>query len=226
MTDVRAYVESGVQLAMDDGTAAWVFEPERWGRCGQGADEAAALRDLGAELGTDPRFVVVERVVGDEQAFERDLAPAGEAERAATLKILEESRRETVALISSCSPAMLNFDDAVRVLPSFAGWRTVRQLAWHIVDTESRYYLPSLGLPYREPLENLADELEQSAEHVRRTVATMPADLVRRVDGEVWTTVKVLRRLAWHERSELRTLRRLIALASAISGNKGAPSDE
>lgn len=47
----------------------------------------------------------------------------------------------------------------------------------------------------------------------RIQVAAMPSDLVRRVDGEVWTTVKVLRRLAWHERSELRTLRRLITLA-------------
>ncbi|TCC62396.1 DinB family protein [Kribbella pittospori] len=210
---MRAYVETGVQMAMDDGTAAWVFDASRWGCCGQGVDEAAALRDLGAELGSDLEFVVVERVVGDEQAFERDLAPAREAERAATLEILEESRRETVALIASCSPEMLDFDDPDRVLPSFAGWRTVRQLAWHIADTESRYYLPSLGLPYREPLPDLADELKQSAEYVRRAVATIPADLVRRANGEVWTTVKVLRRLAWHERSELRTLRRLVALA-------------
>ncbi|TCC34560.1 hypothetical protein E0H75_41890 [Kribbella capetownensis] len=222
MVDVRAYVETGVQMAMDDGTAAWAFETSHWGRCGQGPDEPAALDNLatelesdplGAELGSELRFVVVERVVGDEQAFERDLVPASEAERAATLEILSRCREETAGLIASCSGAMLDFADPDRVLPSFAGWQTVRQLAWHIVDTESRYYLPSLGLPYRDSLPDLADELDQSADHVRRTVAAMLPDLVRRVDRELWTTVKVLRRLAWHERSELHTLRHLVALA-------------
>jgi hypothetical protein len=31
----------------------------------------------------------------------------------------------------------------------------------------------------------------------------MPPDLVRCEAGETWTSVKLLRRLAWHERGEL-----------------------
>jgi hypothetical protein len=37
----------------------------------------------------------------------------------------------------------------------------------------------------------------------------MERDRVVEADGEVWTTTKLLRRLAWHERSELRVMREL-----------------
>jgi hypothetical protein len=47
---------------------------------------------------------------------------------------------------------------------------------------------------------------------VRRTLRTVPPDLYRTDHGQTWTTTKVLRRLAWHEPSELITMR---ALASA-----------
>lgn len=40
----------------------------------------------------------------------------------------------------------------------------------------------------------------------------MPSDALRRDDGEVWTSVKVLRRLAWHERGELVAIRELLAV--------------
>src|SRR3954453_11507763 len=59
----------------------------------------------------------------------------------------------------------------------------------------SRYSLPSLGLPAREADPDLDTKLAASAEHVRQPVDTMPADLVRKADGETWTTTKVLRRL-------------------------------
>lgn len=225
MRVVPVYVESGVSMASDDGSAAWVFEPDWWGRCGQGGDEDSALAALREELQAgDPasaqqpqpesiRFEVVERVAGDEQAFARDLIPAGAVERARTQQILTEARRDTSALVASCSQEVLDFDDPRRTLPTFANWRTIRQLTWHIVNTESRYYLPSLGLPAREADPDLATELAASAEHVRQLVETMPADLVRKADGEIWTTTKVLRRLAWHERSELRTLHRLARIA-------------
>lgn len=95
--------------------------------------------------------------------------------------------------------------------PSFARRHTLREMAWHIVDTESRYYLPSLGLPARPRAGDLITELTESAAHVCQTVQTMPADLVRRDGGEVWTSVKVLRRLAGHERGELVAMRALTA---------------
>ena len=51
-----------------------------------------------------------------------------------------------------------------------------------------------------------------SAEHGRNVVEHLPAEpLVRRDAVEVWTSVKLLRRLAWHERSELRVLEALLS---------------
>lgn len=157
----------------------------------------------------------MERVQGDEQAFDRDRVPCTAQEREATLTILRQSRPQTIALLRSCSAAELDWDDPERVLPAFARWRTLRQMGWHIADTESRYYLPCLGLGQRERAAGLLEELERSAVHVRAVVETMPADLT--VEGECgsWTSVKVLRRLAWHERGELVAMRAMLTKASA-----------
>jgi hypothetical protein len=82
-------------------------------------------------------------------------------------------------------------------------------MAWHVADTESRYYLPRLGLPSRPRDADLPVELQRSAAHVHKAVSRVPPALLRRSDGEVWTTTKLLRRLAWHERGELVVMRRL-----------------
>jgi hypothetical protein len=201
---IEAYVEVGVALATDSGVAAWSYAPELWGRCGQGPDEATALAAL-----TDRPTVVVERVVGDEQAFSPDRRPATPAQRDATLAILARARAETVALVAGSPDEVLDRDDPDRVLPAFASWRTLRQMAWHLADTESRYYLPSLGLPARPRRPDLLDELAASAAHVRHAVLAAPADLVRTDAGETWTTTKLLRRLAWHEPAELVTMHAL-----------------
>ncbi|HZC25521.1 MAG TPA: hypothetical protein VE287_00775 [Actinopolymorphaceae bacterium] len=215
MRTVQVHVEAGVGIAADSGVAAWAFEVELWGVCGQGADERAALDDLRCQVDDDVRLEVAERIHGDEQAFARDRAPCTDAERKTTLEILASCRCETLALVRSCPSVVLDWDDPSRVLPSYARWRTIRQLAWHVVDTESRYYLPGLGLGYRPRTEVLPVELVESAAHVRATVEAMPSDLVRTVDGEVWTSVKLLRRLAWHERGELVVMKTLAARARA-----------
>jgi hypothetical protein len=201
---VAAYVEVGVAMATDSGVAAWSYEPELWGRCGQGPDEPSALAAL-----TGGPVLVAERVVGDERAFTPDLLPATPRQRTATLEILARARAETIALVAGAPDAVLDRDDPRRVLPSFASWRTLRQMAWHLADTESRYYLPSLGLPGRARLPDLLDELAASAEHVRRAVAAAPPDLIRCEAGAVWTTTKLLRRLAWHEPAELHPMHTL-----------------
>jgi hypothetical protein len=179
MRTIRVYVESDAGMAEDHCTAAWTFDADLWGRCGQGPDEGTALAALADELALyqhalyqhalyqhalyqhahgqhahgqqvpSMRQLVVERIAGDEQAFARDHEPATAAERDATLTILEVVRRETLALVDICRPAVLDFDDPDRVLPTWARWRTLRQMAWHLVDTESRYYLTSVGLPGR-----------------------------------------------------------------------------
>ena len=214
MRVVSAHVENGAGMAYDSGSAAWVYDLDLWGVCGQGRDEEEALRELRTMVGSDID-VVVERVEGDEHAFTRDLLPCTPDERAKTLTILEEARPGTVELLRSCTEAELDFDDANRTLPRFASWRTLRQMGWHIADTESRYYLPATGLPAKPRTEGLFEELGQSARHVSAQLRAVSHDLVVAVDGETWTTVKLLRRLAWHERAELEVMRTMLHKARA-----------
>jgi hypothetical protein len=186
MRQVLAYIEADVGMADDHTTAVWAFDLDLWGRCGQGVDEDSALTALCIDIGHQVQPVVVEHITGDEQAFQRDLQPATDAERTTTLAILTATRRETLTLMTASPPDVLDFDDPTRTLPAWARWRTLRQMAWHLTDTESRYYLPSLGLPTRPPEPDLITELSASARHVHATVSTMPADLIHHDHGEIW----------------------------------------
>lgn len=210
---LQPYVETGVNLAFTRGVAAWAFELEHWGRCGQGESERQAVDDLQGECGLVGNHPgeVVQRIDGDEQAFARDHRAPLTAEVAATMRVLEEARAQTLDLVTGVAEDCLDRDDTSRLLPDWATWRTARQLAWHIADTESRYYLPSLGLPSRPREADLRAELTVSAEHLQSVLSDLPVEpLVKELGGEVWTSVKLLRRLAWHERSELRVLRQLL----------------
>jgi hypothetical protein len=222
---MRAYVDRRAGMAADGWSAAWAFDLEHWGTCGQGPDDAAALADLAARCDLGARvpgatvLEVVERVdravSGDETVFHRDQVPASEAEREATLAILERARAATLALVRDAPPRVLAYRDPDRTLPVHAWWHTVGQIALHIADTESRYYLPLLGLPARERAGDLVTELEQSGEHVRRVVSRMQPDLAAASERHgSWTSVKVLRRLAWHERGELEVLTGLVERAA------------
>ena len=213
---MRAYVDAGAGMAEDGWSAAWTFDLEHWGVCGQGPDDDAALTDLAERCGLDVGALdVVERVdraaSGDETVFERDTLPASEAERAATLAVLGRARSRTLALVRSAPRSVLDHRDPGRQLPAYASWHTVEQLAFHIADTESRYYLPLLGLPARERADDVVTELEESGAHVRRAVEALAPGLATTwPEHGSWTSVKVLRRLAWHERGELDVLARLV----------------
>lgn len=220
---VLTYVEINAGMAFDHWCAAWTFDSDLWGCCGQGPDEPSAVADLQRQInavsGDELELVIAERMAaartGDEMAFSRDRRPCTMAERSATLAALAEVRPQTIALIQSGSDDVLDWDDPDRILPPYATWRTIRQLAWHVANTESRYYLPCTGLGYREATADLLTELEESAAHVRSVVTAMPADAIRKdeVYG-TWTAVKLLRRLAWHERGELTVMRQLATRAT------------
>lgn len=200
------HLETGVTMAHDRGVAAWCLRLEHWGRCGQGEDddERGALADLAAQLGTGvDDLEVVERVHGDEQAFTADLAPVTPAHREVTLAVLAEQRACLLGLLDTTPAELLDQDPAWLRMPGFARWRTLRQRAWHVADAESRYYLPTLGLSARAREPDLREELAASAEHVARAVREVPPAAVNRQHGQVWSTGKLLRRLAWHERGEL-----------------------
>jgi hypothetical protein len=210
---LNAYVEVGVGAHVDNAVVAWAFDLDLWGTCGQGLQEASAVQALqqtaARARGVGQQVAVVERIYGDEQAFGRDHQPTTGSERAQTLAVLSAVREQTLALITACPDPVLDWDDPRRVLPPWATWRTLRQLAWHVADTESRYYLPRLGLAGRPREAELLVELRRSATHVQAAVWGVAPALVRRSGGEVWTTTKLLRRLAWHERGELVVMRRL-----------------
>lgn len=232
------YVETGVGGHTDDAVQVWTFEVDLWGLCGQGLTEQEAIdalrgpawRSLRSFLhrhGEDCPPVadssVAERVHGDERAFDRDRVPAREDELERTLQILEWARAELVHLLEDATDAELDYDDPERHLPAWATWRTPRQMAWHIVDTESRYYLPALGIEPPPRADDLWEELERSTAHVRRVLPTLPPDLSAEHSDQVWTTTKVLRRLAWHERGELDVMRELLDRARADGGTSRVP---
>lgn len=78
----------------------------------------------------------------------------------------------------------------------------------HIADTEARAYPRWCGLPQLEPVDDLREELSRSAKHIREVILDMPRSFKATHRHETWTPVKLLRRLAYHERLELIFLRR------------------
>jgi hypothetical protein len=211
---MRVYVETGAGLHRNGAAGAWSFDLPYWGQVGQGIDEPSALAALEVATGHPvDSFTVAERIHGDELAFDRDRRPATPDEVAMTQSLLAAARDATVRLVTSASEAELDWADPARRLPDWAGWRTPRQLAWHIADTESRYYLAGLGVEPRPRAADLLTELRESHVHVRTTLRELPPDLVHHRNRKEWTTVKVLRRLAWHETGELVVLQRLLARA-------------
>lgn len=161
---------------------------------------------------------------GNELAFDRDRAPAHPDELALTQCLLATARAETIRLVAAASDAELDWDDPRRRLPAWARWRTPRQLAWHVADVESRYYLAALGVPPPPRAADLLAELRASAAHVQVSLDQLvPGRSGGPIRGE-WTPVKVLRRLAWHEAGELVVLRRLLSRARcALREQPGPP---
>lgn len=202
----EVYVELGVGMAYDAGAAVWSFDPDLWGTCIQGPTAEAAIGAFERRHGP---VATVEQIKGDERAFDRDRLPASDTEITLTLGRLTRLRHRSLHLLQRLPPDLLDRDDPARRLPSWARWRTIRGTLWHITDTESRYYLPALGLPGNHRANDLDRELRLSAAHVRHVVSDMTRDLVVE-EVEVWTSTKLLRRLAWHEAGELDAIEGLL----------------
>ena len=202
------FVEHPVQMAYTRGAAVWVFDADLWGVCVQAQTVEHAVERWEDAHGPS---TVVETLHGDEQAFDRDIHPATDAELERTLALLEEQRARALRRVDGLSAEALDAEDPDRELPGWARWRTIRDMLWHICDTESRYYLPMTGLPARERHSDLRTELAASQRHVRSVLHGMPRTQVHRERGEVWTATKLLRRLAWHERGELDAIDALLA---------------
>jgi hypothetical protein len=216
---VPVYVEQRAHAHAGGAFVAWSFDLRYWGHRGQGADERSALDALSRSAGIDREaMAVAERIEGDERAFERDRCPATPEEVARTVEILKAARADTIALVRSATVAELDRRDPDAAQARSGGlggvsWRTIRQAAWHFCDIESRVYLAGLGEAPPPRSLDLLLELERSHQHVLATLARLSPHRSRSLGGETWTTVKVLRRLAWHERAELIPMRNLLVRA-------------
>jgi hypothetical protein len=174
------------------------------------------------------RLSVAERLDGDELAFVRDKSASTSEELSRTLQLLAWARQDLVKALKGATEDELDWVDPTRSLPRWAWWRSARQMAWHIAITESVYYLSRLGVRPPEPFASLTaplpapntpdllDLLDRSGAHVRRELPELPLDLSCEHDAEIWTTTKVLRRLAWHERSENEIVDQLLTSARAV----------
>ena len=211
-------------MTYDSGAAVWSFDPTRWGVCVQAPTRGEALATWRRRFGAAD---VVGLVEGDEQAFERDHEPASDLELVLTTDVLARQRERALTTLARLPPVVLD-DDPAQELPGWARWRTILQRLWHVCDTESRYYLLRAGLPTRPRAPTLEHELRRSAAHVRDVLASMPRAAVHRTDGEVWTSTKLLRRLARHERGELDAIDDLLigGWPSSAPGAPGSTSEQ
>lgn len=210
-------VDAGPAMVALGEVAAWSFDLEHWGECGQGVTEDAALANLARRTGAT-ELRVVDRILAQdrEQVFAADLRPATEDQVSATADILRRERERTIELVTRATTEQLEAVNADVVQPHWMRWRTADAIAWHIADTESRHYLQLIGAGERVPASELLRELEESGAWITERLRSMPRAAVERHGSEVWTSVKVLRRLAWHERVESVFLRRRLHAAGVV----------
>jgi hypothetical protein len=198
------------------------------------ADRVQGYRSWLAEHGEDPPPVlgpvrVVERVLGDEVLFAWDRVPATPDEIRRTRRLLAWSRADLLDTLARLPPQALDWSPAYRRFPAWADWRTVRQIVEHVALTEVGYYLAWIGhergaagpLPV-DPRDLLVATREET-DHFLEGLAEA-ADRLRLAEkgGEAWTVRKALRRLVWHERLHLASIRRIARdHAQSVRGSGG-----
>jgi hypothetical protein len=204
---VKVYIDASRRMESVGEVAVWGFDLHIWGECAQAPTEDLALAAFARRTG-ETDLEVVERITNDTDFFQRDLQPCLPSERERTVGILQAQRALTLELLDSVPATQLELYDDHVIQPIWMDWRTPAAIGWHIASTESSGYAKRMGLPSRSPLDDLIAELHASGAHAQGLVQTVAADLRRAYRDETWTTVKFLRRLAWHERVELVYLRR------------------
>lgn len=209
----QVFIENGVAMRYDAGSTVWSFDGDLWGRCVQDETEPRALARFEELYGP---CSVMERIEGDERSFARDRVPATDAQRRWTRKILSGQHDRAIRLLRAIPVRALDFDDPDQQIASYATWRTPRLVFWHIADTESRYYIPRCGLPDRDRLPDLEQELMASHAYAMQTIDSIGAEANLTTGHEEWTSVKLFRRLAYHERVELDIIEAMVSAWSEV----------
>jgi hypothetical protein len=223
---LKVYVDAADGMAGLGEVAVWSFEPELWGECTQAPTEDVALEKFRRRCGRAD-LVVEERITGPEQVFARDHRPASDDEIDATLRRLRNQRAATIDLILRADAAgALDVEDESVEQPSWMPWRTPRAIAQHLIADAAGAYLKRLALPVISPKGALIDDLIASGAHLQQVVQNLPRDRVTEYAGERWTSVKFLRRQAWHEGVEQVFLRRRLRAAGVLRAASADAPDE
>ncbi len=161
---------------------------------------------------------VVERVTGNEILFSPDYQVATSTLVDETIALIEATRCDLLELIHGTPDQVLDWDPPYRRFPSWARWRTIRQILAHIANAETHYYLPNIGIqPNISPATEKESWQEYLTSHRGATLQALHAlkasrDLARVQfhDDGAWSVRKVLRRLVWHERLHTKSIQRII----------------
>lgn len=169
-------------------------------------------------VGAGREVAVVEEIRGNEVAFDHDLYAAESSEIDLCLALIACTRQDLLAEVEGVDDGILDLDPPYRDFADWARWRTVRQILERIALTEVGYYLPSIGYSGPDPdsLRRLAwrEQLELSRAETVSFLGRLAeeGDALRLSIGEeAWSVRKVLRRLVWHERLHLKSIRRILA---------------
>jgi len=165
------------------------------------------------------RVEVAGRVAGNEVLFGTDRDPATPAEIDSTLRLLACSRADLLGSLEALPRDAFDWDPPYAHFEAWASWRTIRQILAHIANTETRYYLPTIGHETRlAPASGEGDWRAYLAAHRAETSACLELlrdspDLLRLREepDDQWSVRKVLRRLVWHELMHWKSIRRIAA---------------
>jgi len=162
---------------------------------------------------------VVERVAGNETLFGWDYRPATPSFIDETIALLDATRSELLEVVTELPDGIFDWDPPYRHFPSWARWRTIRQILAHIANTETHYYLPNIGIqPTISPTldedapwqKDLIQHREETLEALRNLKKARDLSRIRFDDNGAWSVRKVLRRLVWHERLHTKSISRII----------------
>lgn len=217
---MRAYVERHISELGTPVIRAWSFEPSSWGTVGTGHDSESAAEDLRRWTGWD-RVEIAEDIDGHDIAFSRDLHAATPGERTLSVAIARMERQRTLALLRETEPWNLGrpvsdagvAGEALRIADLRV--TTTADLLRRLIALESVEDRRSLGLAGQasgmagDPVDEVPETVEAmtralTESHLAAATAArhLPPRLIRAAPtvGE-WSSVKLLRLLAWRERA-------------------------
>lgn len=150
-----------------------------------------------------------------ESFFRHDWKPLTAVEIQRALKILAWSRADLLKTVEGLSDEKLN--------QTYLGepW-SINVILGHIGGAEW-WYLDRLGLafPRQELPEEPLTRLEKARALLKATLPTLEGSTqVVGVDGEIWSSRKLLRRALWHERDHIEHIRKLL---KELAGMKVSP---